>query len=140
MAIADRLCEQGRLGRKTGAGWYRYPEGARRGEPDEAVQALIAEASAANGIERRPIAADEIVRRALGAIVNEAARLVAEGVATRASDVDVAMVHGYGFPRWVGGPVQWARRRGSEALARDLDDLAEQSGAGFVRGDPAVLL
>ena len=140
VAIADRLCEQGRLGRKTGAGWYRYPEGARRGEPDAAVQALIAEASAAKGIARRTIAADEIVRRALGAIVNEAARLVAEGVATRASDVDVAMVHGYGFPRWVGGPVQWARRRGSEALARDLDDLAAQSGAGFVRGDPAVLL
>ena len=140
VAIADRLCEQGRLGKKTGAGWYRYPEGARRGVPDEAVQALIAEASAAKGIARRGVDADEIVRRALGAIVNEAARLVAEGVATRASDVDVAMVHGYGFPRWVGGPVQWARRRGSEALARDLDELAAQSGAGFVRGDPAVLL
>ena len=139
VAIADRLCEQGRLGRKTGAGWYRHPEGARRGVPDDAVQALIVEASAAKGIERRAIADDEIVRRALGAIVNEASKLVAEGVATRASDVDVAMVHGYGFPRWVGGPVQWARQRGREALARDLDELAERSGAGFVRGDPAVL-
>ena len=140
VAVADRLCEQGRLGRKTGAGWYHYPEGARRGEPDAAVQALIVEASAAQGLERRNISADEIVRRALAAIVNEAARLVAEGVATRASDVDVAMVHGYGFPRWVGGPAQWARRRGSEALARDLDELAAQSGTGFVHGDPAVLL
>ncbi len=140
VAIADRLCEQGRLGRKTGAGWYRHPEGARRGVPDDAVQALIIEASAAKGIERRAVDDDEIVRRALGAIVNEASKLVAEGVATRASDVDVAMVHGYGFPRWVGGPVQWARQRGREALARDLDELAERSGAGFVRGDPAVLV
>ncbi|MGS0753942.1 3-hydroxyacyl-CoA dehydrogenase family protein, partial [Roseateles sp. GG27B] len=133
-AIADRLYEQGRLGKKTGAGWYRYPEGARRGLPDTAVEALIVEASATQGIERRSISADEIVRRALAAIVNEAARLLAEGVTMRASDVDVALVHGYGFPRWVGGPVQWARRRGREALGRDLDELAVKSGASFMRG------
>lgn len=139
VSIADQLCEQGRFGRKTGAGWYRHPEGARRGEPDAAVQALIVQASAAKGIERRLVEPNEIVRRALGSMVNEAARLVAEGVAVRASDVDVTMVHGYGFPRWVGGPVQWAHRRGSEALMRDLDELAQCSGAGFVRGDPAAL-
>ena len=137
--IADRLCEQGRFGKKTGAGWYRHAEGARRGEPDEAVHALIRAESEAKGIVRRAIDADEIVRRALAAIVNEAARLVAEGVAGRASDVDVALVHGYGFPRWVGGPVHWASQRGSEALGRDLDELATKSGAGFVRGDPAAL-
>ena len=139
VSIADQLCEQGRLGRKTGAGWYRHPEGTRRGEPDAAVQALIVQASAAKGIERRLVEPNEIVRRALGSMVNEAARLVAEGVAVRASDVDVVMVHGYGFPRWEGGPVQWAQRRGSEALKRDLDELAQRSGAGFVRGDLAVL-
>ena len=139
VALADRLCEQGRLGRKTGAGWYRYPPGARRGEPDEAVHELLRIESAAKGLARRSIDADEIVRRALAAIVNEAARLVGEGVASRASDVDVVLVHGYGFPRWVGGPVHWARRRGSEALGRDLDELATKSGAGFVRGDPAAL-
>ena len=137
--IADRLCEQGRLGRKTGAGWYSYPEGARRGQPDVAVQAVIAEASAAKGIERRTISADEVVRRALGAIVNEAARLVAEGVATRASDIDVALVHGYGFQRWVGGPVQWARRH--ESAARDaIDEVAAAVGTGFVSGDVAALI
>ena len=139
VAIADRLCEQGRLGKKTGAGWYRHPPGARRGEPDEAVHDVIRAASAAKGVARRAIDADEIVRRALAAIVNEAARLVGEGVAGRASDVDVVLVHGYGFPRWVGGPVHWASRRGSEALGRDLDELAAKSGAGFVRGDPAGL-
>ena len=138
VAIADRLCEQGRLGRKTGAGWYRYSDEARRGLPDAAVQALIAEVSAAKGIERRTITADEIVRRALGAIINEAARLVAEGVAARASDIDVAMVHGYGFPRWVGGPVQWARRH--EGAARQaIDEVGTAAGTGFVRGDVATL-
>ncbi len=136
--VADRLCEQGRFGRKTGAGWYRHPEGVRRGEPDEAVHELIRAESAAKGVARRPIDADEIVRRALAAIVNEAARLVGEGVAGRASDVDVALVHGYGFPRWVGGPVHWARTH--EGAARQaIDEVAAAAGAGFVRGDVATL-
>ena len=138
VAIADRLCEQGRLGKKTGAGWYRHPPGARRGEPDEAVHDVIRTASAAKGVARRAIDADEIVRRALGAIVNEAARLVGEGVAARASDVDVVLVHGYGFPRWVGGPVHWARTH--EGAARQaIDEVAAVAGAGFVRGDVATL-
>ena len=139
VAIADRLCEQGRFGKKTGAGWYRHPEGAKRGVPDDAVRALIESESAAKGVTRRAIEAEEIVRRALAAIVNESARLVREGVASRASDIDVVLVHGYGFPRWVGGPVHWASRRGAEALDRDLDELATKSGAGFVRGDAAAL-
>jgi len=139
VAIADRLCEQGRLGKKTGAGWYRHPEGAKRGVPDDAVRALIESESAAKGVTRRAIGADEIVRRALATIVNESAKLVREGVASRASDIDVVLVHGYGFPRWVGGPVHWASRRGADLLDRDLDEVAAKSGAGFVRADPAVL-
>ena len=139
VAIADRLCEQGRFGRKTGAGWYRHPEGAKRGVPDDAVRASIESESAAKGLTRRAIGADEIVRRALATIVNESAKLVREGVASRASDIDVVLVHGYGFPRWVGGPVHWASRRGADVLDRDLDEVATKSGAGFVRADPAVL-
>lgn len=88
---------------------------------------------------RRAIGADEIVRRALATIVNESAKIVREGVASRASDIDVVLVHGYGFPRWVGGPVHWASRRGADVLDRDLDEVAAKSGAGFVRADPAVL-
>ena len=138
VAIADRLCELGRLGKKTGAGWYRHAPSARRGEPDEAVHDVIRAASAAKGVARRTMDADEIVRRALGAIVNEAARLVGEGVASRASDVDVVLVHGYGFPRWVGGPVHWARAH--EGAARQaIDEVAAVAGAGFVRGDLATL-
>ena len=84
---------------------------------------------------RRSFDNAEIQLRALLAIVNEAALLLGEGVAERATDVDVVLVNGYGFPRWEGGPVFWARDRGAEALSRDIDRLAELSGPGFIRGD-----
>jgi 3-hydroxyacyl-CoA dehydrogenase len=138
--IADRLCEAGRLGRKTGAGYYRYPEGASRPQPDPAVAELIARARSDKGITPRALAAEEIRRRVLLALVNEAALLLAEGVAERATDVDVVLVNGFGFPRWEGGPVFWARERGAAALASDLDELAALSGSGFVRGDVRHLL
>src|SRR4029077_16397814 len=100
----DLLCEQGRLGQKTGAGYYRYVAGERGGRPDPDVHALLQQASQEKGIERRAISDDEIVKRAVLSMVNEAAHLLSEGVAVRASDVDVVMAHGYGFPRWHGGP------------------------------------
>jgi 3-hydroxyacyl-CoA dehydrogenase len=131
--IPDRLCEAGRLGRKAGAGYYAYPEGAKGPQPDETVHALIAQCRTDQGITPRAFADEEIVRRALLAIVNEAALLLSEGVAERATDVDVALVNGYGFPRWEGGPVFWARQRGEAALQADIDVLAAQSGPGFVR-------
>jgi 3-hydroxyacyl-CoA dehydrogenase len=131
--IPDRLCEAGRLGRKAGAGYYAYPEGAQVPQPDETAHALIAQCRADKGVTPRAFADEEIVRRALLAIVNEAALLLAEGVAERATDVDVALVNGYGFPRWEGGPVFWARQRGEAALQADLDELAAHSGPGFVR-------
>jgi len=138
--IADRLCEAGRLGRKTGGGYYRYPEGAARPQPDPAVAALITQARSDKGITPRVLGADEIQRRVMLTLVNEAALLMAEGVAERASDVDVVLVNGYGFPRWEGGPVFWARERGEASLQGDLDDLAALSGAGFIRGDIRHLL
>ncbi|MDG5976874.1 3-hydroxyacyl-CoA dehydrogenase [Hydrogenophaga taeniospiralis CCUG 15921] len=138
--IPDRLCEAGRLGRKTGAGYYRYPEGDQGPQVDEAVHALIAQARADKGLQPRELGDDEIVRRALLAIVNEAALLLAEGVAERATDVDVVLVNGYGFPRWEGGPVFWARERGAAALQEDMLWLAQLSGPGFVTGDLRHLL
>jgi len=133
--IADRLCEAGRLGRKTGAGYYAYEEGGKGRRPDPAVRALIERASADKGLRRRAFDDEEIQRRALLAMINEAALLLGEGVAERATDVDVVLLNGYGFPRWEGGPVFWARQRAREALENDLDWLARVSGAGFVRGD-----
>jgi 3-hydroxyacyl-CoA dehydrogenase len=138
--IPDRLCEAGRLGRKTGAGYYRYPEGGNGPQVDEAVHALIAQARADKGLQPRELGDDEIVCRALLAIVNEAALLLAEGVAERATDVDVVLVNGYGFPRWEGGPVFWAHERGVDALQDDLRWLAGLSGPGFVAGDLRHLL
>jgi 3-hydroxyacyl-CoA dehydrogenase len=132
--IADRLCEAGRLGRKAGAGYYRYADGGKP-QVDPAVHALIEQARAHQGIVARHLDDDEICRRAVLALVNEAALLLAEGVAERATDVDVALVNGYGFPRWEGGPMFWARERGDAALSADLDWLAQVSGAGFLRGD-----
>lgn len=138
--IPDRLCEAGRLGRKTGAGYYRYPEGGQGPQVDEAVHTLIAQARADKGLPPRELGDDEIVRRALLAIVNEAALLLAEGVAERATDVDVVLVNGYGFPRWEGGAVFWSRERGAHALQDDMRWLAELSGPGFVAGDLRHLL
>ena len=133
--IADRLCEAGRLGRKTGSGYFRYPAGASRPQVDPAVAALIAKARDDKGITPRVLGTQEIQRRVMLTLVNEAALLLAEGVAERATDVDVVLVNGYGFPRWEGGPVFWARERGEAALQTDLDELAAHSGPGFVRGD-----
>jgi len=132
--IPDRLCEAGRLGRKTGAGYYAYPPAAKGPQVDPAVQVLIERCRADKGITARPFDDAEIVRRAMLAIVNEAALLLAEGVAERATDVDVALVNGYGFPRWEGGPVFWAREQGEAALSAGVDELARCSGPGFVRG------
>jgi 3-hydroxyacyl-CoA dehydrogenase len=131
--IPDLLCEAGRLGRKTGAGYYLYEDAAKPvRRPDPAVRALIESESLARGLERRDLSDEEIQRRALLAMVNEAAQLLAEGVAQQPSDVDVVMVNGYGFPRTEGGPVFWARQRGRAALARDMEWLAQLSGPGFI--------
>lgn len=138
--IADRLCEAGRLGRKTGAGYYRYAEGASRPQVDAAVAELIAKARSDKGITPCELGSEEIQRRVMLTLVNEAALLLAEGVAERATDVDVVLVNGYGFPRWEGGPVFWARERSAAALQADLHELAALSGSGFVRGDVGHLL
>jgi 3-hydroxyacyl-CoA dehydrogenase len=140
--IPDLLCEAGRLGRKTGAGYYLYDGAAAksRGQVDARVHELIAAASTDKGIARRPLGAGEIQQRALLAMVNEAALVLAEGVAQRPSDVDAVLLNGYGFPRPSGGPVTWARGRGLRALQADLAWLARMSGPGFVQGDPRHVL
>jgi 3-hydroxyacyl-CoA dehydrogenase len=138
--VLDELCERGRFGRKTSAGYYNYADGKRSPGSDDIVRAIITEASAKRGITCHALTPEDIQRRALMAMVNEAAQLLAEGIAQRASDIDVVLVHGYGFPRWVGGPVQWARGQKRERLERDLDIIAAATGFGFVRGDLDILL
>jgi 3-hydroxyacyl-CoA dehydrogenase len=138
--ILDQLCEQGRLGRKTGAGYYTHTDGRQDKATDATVRGIIEAASAQRGITRRPLAAADIQRRALLAMVNEAALLLAEGVAQRASDIDVVLVQGYGFPRWEGGPVFWARQQDRTLLEQDLQRLAAEAGHGFRLADLTPLL
>jgi 3-hydroxyacyl-CoA dehydrogenase len=112
--VADWLCEQGHFGRKSGSGWYRYVEGKRL--PNDSVSALIERASAEHGVTRRPVAAAEIVERALAAMLLEAAAILEEGIALRASDIDFAIVNGLGFPAWRGGPLYHCDKRGLASM------------------------
>jgi 3-hydroxyacyl-CoA dehydrogenase len=140
VAILDRLCEQGRLGRKTGAGYYSYADGKAATNSDAMVRAVIEQARAERGILRREFSPKEIQRRAILSMVNEAALLLSEGVASRPADIDVVLVQGYGFPRWEGGPVFWAQRQERAQLDADMHQLARETGHGFVLGDLDALL
>jgi len=104
--IADRLCEMGRFGQKTGRGWYAYPDGKRAVDPE--VTALIEDCRKAKGIVPRQFSSDEIVTRLLSAMAAEGKALLAEGIAERAGDIDLVLINGYGFPAYRGGPMYLA--------------------------------
>ena len=127
--IPDRLCEVGRFGRKTGMGYYRYDKAGKHFR-DSDVEAMIIAASDEKGITRGLFLSQDIQMRALAAIVNEAALVVEEGVALRASDIDVVLVNGYGFPRWTGGPVYWALQQNRNTLEKACAEFVELSGPG----------
>ncbi len=126
--IADLLCEAGRLGQKTGRGYYRYEKGDRRGQPDEEVLALIDAERAEKGIRPRRFSPEEIQARCIGAMTNEGARILGEGVALRPSDIDVVELLGYGFPRWRGGPMFAADRSGLLTLKHHLEEWQAEEG------------
>jgi 3-hydroxyacyl-CoA dehydrogenase len=134
--VADKLYELGRYGQKTGAGWYRYDEN-RKAVPDPEVTALIRSTAAAAGIPQRTFTDEEIVERCVYALVNEGARIVDEGIAQRASDLDVIYVNGYGFPSWRGGPMFYADRVGLQKVLASVGELHRQFGE---RWTPAPLL
>ncbi len=136
--IPDILCQQGRLGRKAGKGYYRYDD---KGRPvtDPDVTALVLAESDRKGLSRRAFDDADIVRRVLTAMACEAAHLLTEAVPERPEDIDLVLLNGYGFPKWKGGPVFQARRRGIDALSADFRDLAARSGPGFPMADPRVL-
>jgi 3-hydroxyacyl-CoA dehydrogenase len=137
--IADVLCEMGRLGRKTGIGWYDYPVGGKgRGQPSPVVAEIVARQRRAGAAAAAPDA-PTIGRRLLGAIVNEAANVVADGIARAPGDIDVVFVNGYGFSRLKGGPVFQAMRLPPDDLRRMLDEVEASAGFGFRRGDVGLL-
>jgi 3-hydroxyacyl-CoA dehydrogenase len=121
----DRICELGRFGQKTGAGWYDYKPGDRNASPSEVVTKIVLEGSAQLGITRRAISDEEIVQRALYSMVNESARILAEGIALRASDIDVVYIAGYGFPDFRGGPLFYADSVGLPNILRTIRGFAK---------------
>jgi 3-hydroxyacyl-CoA dehydrogenase len=126
--VADRLCEMGRYGQKTGAGWYRYAEGSRVRLADPEVERLIEESARGAGIARRTIAPEEIVERTIYALVNEGARILEDGIALRAVDNDIVYVHGYGFPAYRGGPMWYADTVGLKQVYDRVRQFEQQHG------------
>ena len=138
--IADKLCELGRFGQKTGLGWYQYPPGRRDALPDPVVDAMIADYRRERGISARKIADDEIVERCVYALVNEGARIVEDGIAQRAADIDIVYLTGYGFPLYRGGPMFYADTVGLYNVVRSIERFAAQPGGDAVFWQPAPLL
>ncbi|EFJ38947.1 hypothetical protein VOLCADRAFT_72161, partial [Volvox carteri f. nagariensis] len=136
--VADTLCEAGRLGQKTGKGYYVYPDGARSGQRDPEVERLIEKVSMDLGVERRSFTHDDIIERLLYPMVNEGARILEEGIVARTSDIDVIWLNGYGWPAWRGGPMYWADQVGLAKIAERLEAFASESGDDSLR--PAPLL
>jgi len=124
--IADRLCERGWFGQKSGRGFYRYPEGPRSGAPDPEVLALIDEERARAGITPRSFSKEDIQRRYLAAMINEGANVVHQRIALRPLDVDVTFLYGYGFPRHRGGPMKYADMVGLPNVLADIRAFAAE--------------
>jgi 3-hydroxyacyl-CoA dehydrogenase len=137
---ADLLCEKGRYGQKTGAGWYDYAPGKRDAMPSAEVVKMIEDHRATLGITPRKISDEEIVHRLVYSLVNEAAKILEEGIANKASDVDMVYLTGYGFPLWRGGPLCYADTQGLFNVVETMKRFARNphDDAGFWQ--PAPLL
>ena len=137
LPITDRLVEMGRKGQKTGAGWYRYEKGDRTPHPDPEVHRIIKEVAAGMGIEQRGFTDEEILHRLLFSSVNEACKILEEGKALRASDIDVMWLNGFGFPRYRGGLMFWADGIGAREVYNRVSAWHQRYGA---RWAPSALL
>jgi 3-hydroxyacyl-CoA dehydrogenase len=126
--VADRLCEMGRFGQKTGRGWYRYEDATRKALPDPEVARLVEECAKKAGIARRAIPTDEIVERTLYALINEGAKILEEGIALRAVDIDIIYINGYGFPAFRGGPMWYANTVGLAKVYDRVSAFEKQHG------------
>jgi 3-hydroxyacyl-CoA dehydrogenase len=138
--VSDVLCEAGRFGQKTGAGWYRYEAGSRHPIPDPKVTAIIEEYRRQKSITPRHVSAEEIVERCIYALINEGARIIEEGIAQRSSDIDLVYLNGYGFPAYRGGPMFFADQTGLHQIVRVLKNIAAQPGSDSGAWTPAPLL
>ena len=137
---ADLLCEKGRFGQKTGAGWYDYIAGKRDAVPNAEVVAMIEEHRKSLGITPRKISDEEIVQRLVYALVNEAAHILEEGIATKASDIDMVYLMGYGFPIYRGGPMNYADQVGLFNVVQSMNKFAQNPLDDAAFWKPAPLL
>ena len=137
---ADLLCEMGRYGQKTGAGWYDYAPGKRDAIPSPVVVKMIEDHRASLGIKPRKIADEEIVHRLVYSLVNEAAKILEEGIANKASDVDMVYLTGYGFPLWRGGPLCYADTQGLFNVVQAMKRFAQNPHDDAEFWQPAPLL
>ena len=136
--IEDALCEAGHYGQKTGKGYFRYEAGSRTPLPDPEVEKTILEASSRLGINRRPIGEEEIVERMILPMINEGARILDEGIASRPGDIDVIWVYGYGWPVWRGGPMYYADHLGLGHIRDRLAFYADRSRDETLRPAPLI--
>jgi len=134
--IREILCEEGRRGQKTGAGFYDYDE-ARNAKPSAHVEKIIRDFAAAKGVEQRQIGDDEILERCTYPMINEGAKILEEGKAQRASDIDIVWVYGYGWPVYRGGPMFYGDTVGLKTVLKKLQDFEARFGDDF---KPAPLL
>jgi 3-hydroxyacyl-CoA dehydrogenase len=137
---ADLLCEMGRYGQKTSAGWYDYRAGDRTPHPSAAVDEMLAKERARLGVAPRQVSDEEIVHRLLFALVNEGAQILDEGIALRASDIDIIYLTGYGFPRYRGGPMFYADTVGLQKVVEIMKGFAANPNADPAFWTPAPLL
>ena len=137
---ADLLCEMGRYGQKTGAGWYDYVPGKRDAIPSKVVTDMIEKHRAELGITPRKISDEEIVGRLVYSLVNEGAKILDEGIAQRASDIDMVYLTGYGFPLWRGGPMNYADTVGPWNVAQAMKKFAKNPADDQAFWQPAPLL
>ncbi|MGP6086694.1 3-hydroxyacyl-CoA dehydrogenase NAD-binding domain-containing protein [Antarctobacter jejuensis] len=138
VTISDQLCEMGRLGQRSGKGWYDYAEGDRRPQPSADVEQVILGYAQAQGIARKTLDQDEIATRILSVLANEGARIVEEGIAESDAAVDMVQIHGYAFPRWRGGPMQAARETGWTVVAETMRKLEAESPGSWVLSQRAA--
>ena len=137
---ADLLCEMGRFGQKTGAGWYDYQPGKRDAIPSKAVEDMIEKHRKDQGITPRKISDQEIVERLVYSLVNEGARILEDGIASKASDIDMVYLTGYGFPIWRGGPMKYADQMGLFNVAESMKRFAQNPRDDAVFWQPAPML
>jgi 3-hydroxyacyl-CoA dehydrogenase len=134
--IADRIVDEtGRLGRKTGVGWYDYEGG--KASPSALINQIVVAESSRAGIARRTFTDAEIVARAITAMIEEGARILDEGIAASPADIDLVLVHGYGFPRWRGGPMHYAERAGLTEVRARIEAFATEDPLSW--GVPEIL-